>query len=297
MAKTTSIEWADATWNPWWGCSHVSPGCVNCYAETWAKRTGLNVWGAKGERRTFGDKHWAEPLAWNVAAKKAGERRRVFCASMADVFEDHPALPAEREKLWSLIEATPWLDWLLLTKRIENVEAMTPWQGMWPDNVWIGTSIENQEWADKRIPILLEIPAVIRFLSCEPLIGEVDLRRPGWLLPQANVCQYRGGNVETDRALADVLRAAGKHLGARYVDWVIVGGESGHGARRMDPMWARRILGQCGLAGVPVLFKQAGSVLAREWRLTDAKGGDVTELPPDFQVREWPDPLGQAALL
>src|SRR5207302_1553673 len=153
---------------------------VHCYAEAWAKRTGHRVWGAHGQRRTFGEPHWAEPLAWNAAARRAGERRRVFCASMADVFEDHPALSAERAKLWALIRATPWLDWQLLTKRVENVLGMTPetWSGPggWPGNVWIGTSVESRQWANKRIPVLLQIPARVRFLSCEPLLERVDLR-------------------------------------------------------------------------------------------------------------------------
>ena len=175
--KSTKISWCHHTFNLAWGCSHVSPGCSRCYAEVWAKRTGHDVWGARGERRTFGAKHWAEPLAWNAAARHAGQRRRVFCASMADVFEDHPALPPERAKLWPLVEATPWLDWLLLTKRIENVAGMLPWGDSWPGNVWIGTSVENQEWAEKRIPVLLHLPAIVRFVSCEPLIGPVDLRK------------------------------------------------------------------------------------------------------------------------
>lgn len=286
MGKDTNIAWCHHTFNPWWGCSHVSPGCVNCYAETWAKRVGEDVWGAKGERRTFSEKHWREPLAWNAAAQRAGERRRVFCASMADVFEDHPALAAERAKLWPLIETTPWLDWLLLTKRIENVSGMVPWGDNWPENVWIGTSVENQEWADKRIPILLRLPAIIRFLSCEPLIGAVDLRklraRNGALIDclAGDVIDPKDGTVY----------AAAPHP----VDWVICGGESGHGARRMDPESARSLRDQCRDARVPFLFKQTGAVLAREWGLKDAKGEDMAEWPVDLQIREWPDPLGVA---
>lgn len=283
MGEGTTIAWCDHTFNPWWGCANVSPGCVNCYAHTWAKRTGFDLWGAKGERRTFPEKHWREPLAWNAAAQRAGERRRVFCASMADVFEDHPALPPERAKLWPLIEATPWLDWLLLTKRIENVSGMVPWswgQRGFPENVWIGTSVENQEWADRRIPILLELPAIVRFLSCEPLIGPVDLGHflePGY--------ETQGGDwVETPS-----------------VDWVICGGESGGHARRMAPEWARSLRDQCRprdlpyrFDGVPFLMKQTGAVLAREWKLRDAKGEDMAEWPPDLQIRQWPDPLGAA---
>jgi protein gp37 len=280
VGEGTTIAWCDHTFNPWWGCTNVSLGCVNCYAHTWSKRTGFDLWGAKGDRRTFSEKHWREPLAWNAAAQRAGERRRVFCASMADVFEDHPALPPERAKLWPLIEATPWLDWLLLTKRIENVSGMVPWGDNWPENVWMGTSVENQEWADRRIPILLDLPATVRFLSCEPLIGPVDLGHflePGY--------ETQGGDwTETPS-----------------VDWVIAGGESGGHARRMAPEWARSLRDQCRprdlpyrFDGVPFLFKQTGAVLAREWKLLDAKGEDMAEWPVDLQIRQWPDPLGAA---
>lgn len=280
MGEGTTIAWCDHTFNPWWGCANVSPGCVNCYAHTWAKRIGFDLWGAKGDRRTFPEKHWREPLAWNAAAQRAGECRRVFCASMADVFEDHPALPPERAKLWPLIEATPWLDWLLLTKRIENVSGMVPWGDNWPENVWIGTSVENQEWADLRIPILLELPAIVRFLSCEPLIGPVDLGHflePGY--------ETQGGDWTEMPS----------------VDWVICGGESGGHARRMAPEWARSLRDQCRprdlpyrFEGVPFLFKQTGAILAREWKLRDAKGEDMAEWPVDLQIRQWPDPLGAA---
>lgn len=243
MGQDSKIEWTHHTFNPWWGCVRVSPGCEHCYAETFAKRVGLNVWGpAKTtERRLFGEKHWAEPLKWNKQAGQAGERRRVFCASMADVFEEHPQIETERWRLWDLIEETPALDWLLLTKRPENIIANTarwaPWGpiGKWPDNIWIGTTVENQEQAEKRIPILLNVPARVRFLSCEPLLGPVDLdqaarhpdgtRRPNWGLG---------------------------------IHWVICGGESGHGARPMNPEWARSLRDQCQAAGVAYHFKQWG---------------------------------------
>jgi protein gp37 len=287
MGEATTIAWCHHTFNPWWGCFHVSPGCAHCYAEAWARRTGHPVWGAHGERRSFGEKHWSEPLAWNAAARHAGERRRVFCASMADVFEDHPALPAERARLWALIDATAWLDWQLLTKRDENVLGMTaevwPEPGDWPGNVWIGTSVESQEWANRRIPVLLRIPAKVRFLSCEPLLERVDLHR-----------------IEaSDGALIDCLEGAASnprdgvvHAAAPHcVDWVIAGGESGPHARRMDPEWARSIRDDCAAAGVPFLFKQTGSVLAKEWGLQDSKGEDPRELPADLRVRQWPTPL------
>lgn len=275
MGKDTSISWTHHTFNPWWGCEKVSPACAHCYAETFAKRIGHAkdspsgkppLWGAGSERRLFGDKHWNEPLKWNREAAAAGERRRVFCASMADVFEDRADLVPHRARLFELIRRTPNLDWLLLTKRPENVpqhfesalkwlytlnkphsvnpaahhawhDAMNLLEG-WttnsaPENVWIGTTVENQEMAEKRIPALLAIPAKVRFLSCEPLLGPVDL---------AYTC-FNGAD------------SFGTMPG---IHWVICGGESGHHARPMHPDWARSLRSQCAAAGVPFHFKQWG---------------------------------------
>lgn len=228
MGENSKIEWTHHTFNPWWGCVKVSPGCQHCYAETFSKRTGHQVWGVNAERRTFGDKHWKEPLKWDAEAKESGERRRVFCASMADVFEGREDLSPHRWRLFNLIEATPNLDWLLLTKRPENMLKLLPtnWLIDPRPNVWLGTTVENQEQAGKRIPELLTVPAVVRFLSCEPLLGPIDLK---WDKP---------------------MRVG--------IDWVIVGGESGGGARPMHPNWARELRDQCVLAEVPFLFKQWG---------------------------------------
>ena len=125
MAEKTGISWTHHTFNPWWGCTKVSPGCKNCYAETFASRYGFDVWGPGKARRTFSLAHWEEPLKWNRDAELAGERRRVFCASMADVFEaEAPA--GELARLWALIRLTPWLDWLLLTKRAERIAESLP---------------------------------------------------------------------------------------------------------------------------------------------------------------------------
>lgn len=223
MGQKSAIEWTDHTFNPWWGCTKVSPGCVNCYAETFSNRYKYDVFGPRKSRRTFGEGYWQEPIKWNRQAAQLGERKRVFCASMADVFEHNPRIEAEREKLWSLIEETPMLDWLLLTKRPENMRRFAPWENEWPRNVWAMTSVENQELAQKRIPILLEVPAVVRGLSVEPLIGPVDLEP--WL---------------------------------ENIQWVIVGGESGQGARQMKPDWVRNLRDQCTTAGVPFFFKQWG---------------------------------------
>ena len=210
----------------------VSEGCANCYAETFAKRTGHNIWGpaATTQRRTFGDKHWQEPLKWHADAVKAGERRRVFCASMADVFEQRPDLVEPRQRLFDLIAATPMLDWLLLTKRIHLVRKMLPKGYELPAHVWIGTTVENDEYARKRLKYLLELESPsVRFVSCEPLLG----------LP--NLEPYLKRNARGIR-----------------VDWVIAGGESGHGSRPMDPAWPEALQKQCAAAAVPFHFKQWG---------------------------------------
>lgn len=227
MGETTAIAWTDHTFNPWWGCVNVSPGCDNCYAETFAKRTGHNVWG-DSERRFFGAKHWDEPLTWNRKAREDGERGLVFCASMADVFEMNHALDAERDHLFDLIDATPHLIWQLLTKRPENVLRLAPerWLANWPAHVWLGTTAEDQIRAAIRIPRLLAVPGVaVRFLSCEPLIDEVSIA--SWL--------PTGG-----------------------IGWVIVGGESGPGHRVLNLDHARRLRAECEFHGVPFFFKQVG---------------------------------------
>ena len=262
MGENSKIEWTHHAFNPWWGCVKVSEGCQNCYAETFAKRTGHAIWGpaATTQRRTFGDKHWAEPLKWNADALQAGERRRVFCSSMADVFEDHPQLLTERVRLWKLIDQTPALDWLLLTKRPENITEMVPcsWAADgYPLNVWIGTSVENQAAADKRIPVLATIPAEVRFLSCEPLLGPVDLTP--WM-----------GEREWTQVATGVRTRQGP-----LVDWVIVGGESGPRSRPMHPDWARSLRDQCQAAGVAYHFKQWGGVRKHETgRILDGRTWD-----------------------
>lgn len=306
MGADSEIAWTNHTFNPWWGCTKVSPGCDNCYAETFAKRVGQRVWGADAPRRFFGDKHWNEPLKWNAAAAKAGVRARVFCASMADVFEGRPEDQPHRLRLWALIRATPHLDWLLLTKRPGailpllhgdiaaiaevaftqvDLEALT-WLRSWtngrpPANVWMGTTVENQASAYVRVDRLREVPAALRFLSVEPLLEHVTLGLDG-------------------------------------IDWVIVGGESGPGARPFDIAWARDIVAQCKRAGVACFVKQLGarpqmsSSMSRsssgttrdgskfsfrvveasfegDLALKDRKGGDMSEWPADLRVREFPE--------
>lgn len=252
MSENTKIEWTDHTFNPWWGCTKVSPGCDHCYAETLDHRTGGAHWGAGAERRRTGVKNWNDPVRWNAKADaflaEHGRRQRVFCASMADVFDNQ--VPDQwREDLFELILATPNLDWLLLTKRIGNVGNMLPvpfdFDKHYP-NVWLGATIVDQEEANRDIPKLLAVSAAKCFLSMEPLLGPVNLTR----LPVG------GGWYDVLGGWRDV-----KHWFPGFenqIDWVIVGGESGPGARPMHPDWARSLRDQCASAGVPFLFKQWG---------------------------------------
>jgi len=291
--ENSKIGWTDHTFNPWRGCTKVSPGCANCYAETMSHRNPktLGVWGPQGTRVVASEAAWKEPLKWNEKAKAAGERHRVFCASMADVFEDwgwrilnhdgdvmrynllsgdwgvwpgpateHDFLVMQniRARLFKLIDATPHLDWLLLTKRPENVLRMMPqfecnqcgpnrkgWKidqgnsgpvcprcngypfGSLRNNVWIGCSVENQQMADERIPHLLKIPAKVRFLSCEPLLGPLNLE------PYLQYPPMTEGYKMTFTCQE-----------WRGIDWVIVGGESGGKACPFHLQWAREIRDQ-----------------------------------------------------
>lgn len=275
--KDSKISWTDHTFNPWWGCVKVSPGCEHCYAETFSKRTGHHIWGpAKTTpRRLFGDKHWAEPIKWNRQAAAVGERQRVFCASMADVFEDHSDVVDARDRLFALIDRTPHLDWLLLTKRPENIRHLWPfgWYGeefTWP-NVWIGTSVENQAAAEQRIPALLEVPAAIRFLSCEPLLEPVNLQAwfrwcPSCGAPRRDASAMRCGFCE---AYPQVLNT---------IHWVIAGGESGPHARPMDLGWARSLRDQCQAAGTAFFMKQASG----------PRAGLYDQLPEDLKLQQVP---------
>lgn len=256
MGKDSSIEWTHHTFNSWWGCQKVSPGCEHCYAETLSSRFGHGVWGpAKTTpRREFGEKHWAEPLAWNAAAAAAGERRRVFCASMADVFEDHPQLDYWRMRLWDLIEATPHLDWLLLTKRPENIRGMLPalWVHDPMPNIWFGTSCEDQRRADERTSELLKVPAKIRFLSCEPLLGPITLFDTSEGVLRGPAVIVSGGMTPgTPDSLPE-----GYDDSYSGIDWVITGSESGPGARPCDIAWVRSLRDQCVDTGVAFFWKQ-----------------------------------------
>ncbi len=250
----TTIEWvarilADGTIIPGYtfniviGCSKVSPACANCYAERFSKRIGLKVWGQDAPRQTLSDAYWREPLKWNKEAEQTGERRRVFCGSLCDVMEENSTVTLERKKLWPLIEATPYLDWLLLTKRPENFLEFTPaswYRKGWPSNVWALTTVESQPYAGPRISALLSVPAVILGLSCEPLLGRLSLTDVSdWPDPAS----FWGKTI----------------LGEGGINVVIAGGESGHHARPSDPDHFRSLRDQCVSAGVNFFFKQWGA--------------------------------------
>lgn len=237
MGENSRIEWTDHTFNPWIGCQKVSPGCDHCYAETqnaFRKWNG-GTWGPHAPRKRTSETNWRKPLQW---AKEAnGTRPRVFCASLAD-WLDNKAPQSWREDLGDLIRATPELDWLLLTKRPENYERLAPWPTP-PANIWLGVTAENQEQATRRGRVLRGIPAAVRFLSCEPLLSEIQF--------------------EPETMLA--------------LDWIIVGGESGPGARMMQTWWAEHIRDQCNAAGVYFFMKQ----MTRK-----------APIPPHLLVREFP---------
>lgn len=299
MGATTTIPWCDHTFNGWRGCVQVSPGCEHCYAEALSHRnpTIFGKWGKAGTRVVAADSTWCQPHAWDGAAKLAGERRRVFSASLSDWLEDWdgplvdaqgrslrtwcgewpwiavtPASPlregqrlvtlrdARARLLWT-IAMTPHLDWLLLTKRPERwatalsqaprtpgCDGMIRWWlvGELPDNVWVGASVEDQRRADERIPALQAIPAKVRFLSIEPILGPVDL-----LSQDKNYATF---NVWERKA----------------IDWVIVGGESGPRHRPCEVEWITDVVKQCRRACVPVFVKQdSGLKPERQGRIPD----------------------------
>jgi len=312
MGANTLIQWASHTFNPWRGCTKVATGCQNCYAESQSKRNSkvLGIWGPNGTRVVASEDMWSQPKKWNSDAERDGVRRRVFCASLADVFEDwngqmvdsagrrltanawYPSLGRGaydeltmshvRERLGELIRDTEWLDWLVLTKRPENIPRMfedhmfgIPVDGrkIKIPNLWLGTSIACQEDADRNVSPLLKCRdlAPVLWLSVEPLVERVMLHP--W--------------IEDDTF---------HHAQGVDTDWVVVGGESGPNARPCNVEWIRSVVEQCQDTGVPVFVKQLGSQptepdgagFVRHVMLRDKKGGDPSEWPKDLRVREFP---------
>lgn len=222
MGEQTGISWCHHTFNIVIGCAKVSEACQFCYAEAMSKRMGLKVWGANAERKILSDAYWRQPYKWNRMAEVVGERRRVFCSSMADVFEDHPTVAEQRLRLWPVIEATPMLDWLLLTKRPENIGFFIPENGL-PKNVWLMTTIEKPEYL-WRADYIKSIPATVHGLSMEPLLADFP-----------TFSEHCDG-----------------------IDWVIVGGESGAKHRPIDLDHVRRLRDECTSRGIAFHFKQVG---------------------------------------
>lgn len=356
MAEITKIQWTDHTFNPWIGCTKVHTGCLNCYAEAdMDKRRGRAKWGPEGSRSLTTAAYWNEPekwarqsrnryASWMLACAESRsefdwvepfQRPRVFCASLADVFEDwagevldhercaHYTYDSDvrkvvtskeasgfdmdqyhyttmndcRKRLFGVIDHTPELDWLLLTKRPENIRRMmTPYtfhacqtgdcphdstkdcdkNQSYRGNVWLGTSVSDQATADKAVPELLKCRdlAPVLFLSVEPLVGPVDLSE--WMYT-IRVEHNGDGDTQEVPCKPDI-------------DWVIVGGESGPNARPCNPTWAKDIVDQCRKAGVACFVKQlGGNVLDFSGSIKDKKGGNPSEWPAELRVREWPE--------
>lgn len=251
MAENSKISWTDDTFNPWWGCKRVGPGCDNCYAAALDKRTGGNYWDGESIPRRTSEQNWSKPKKWNREAMLADKRRKVFCASMADVFDNR--VPDEwRRDLWSLIRETPWLDWIIVTKRIGNVKRMLPenWYSGWP-NVWLLITVVTQKEADRDIPKLMSTPAKVHGLSVEPQIEEI-------ILPE------------------------------RRLDWVICGAESGHNRRPFNLDWARRLRDQTLKHGGAFFLKQIpGDTHKGVIETPELDGRRWVEFPETFaEVRE-----------
>ena len=352
MGQLTKIEWCDHSWSPWRGCTKVSPGCANCYAETLSKRNPavLGQWG-KGKPRVLA-KNWHEPVRWNKAA--AEDLRCLVCGattfdgqvntdgycskceldahphhqtvfpSLCDWLDDE--VPVEwLAKFLQLIHATPNIIWMTLTKRPENWKARMmavlhaipdnedeeslpewiDWLQDWvcsdtpPANVWVGTSVEDQIRADERIPELLRIPAAGLFLSLEPLLGDVRLN-----CYKCGTTESEGGMTLFGNALNGFQATSGySGVTGPKVDWVIIGGESGPGARPCNVEWIRSLVRQCLVSKAPVFVKQLGGNVEQDWggaaihppmfsvKLKHPKGGDPAEWPEDLRVREFPEGL------
>ncbi len=265
MGEVTKISWTNHTFSPWIGCSKISPGCKFCYAEAENKRYGRrNLWGPDSTRQQTSEAYWRQPLKWNAAAEKDGERRRVFCGSWCDVMEAGSYLDGIRKDLYELIPRTPWLDWLMLTKRPENFGPLLPstWMDNPPANVWLMTTVESSDFLF-RTDFLKAFPAVVHGLSIEPLLGPMP--------------------------------TLGEHLDG--IDLVIVGGESGPNARPCDVAWIRSIVQQCAAAKVACWVKQLGEMAVDQlgpmrgamFPATDRKGSLLESLPSDLRVRQMPE--------
>jgi protein gp37 len=267
--ENSKIAWTDHTFNPWIGCTKVSPGCANCYAKTLDDRHQHGPdshWGPDAPPHITSDSYWRQPRKWDREAAAQGNRKRVFCASLAD-WADDEAPEGARERLWDVIRSTPHLDWLLLTKRAKSIIKYLPkdWGTVGYANVWLGVSCENREHGYTRVDILRTIPAVVRFISCEPLLEDIsDINLTG-------------------------------------IDWVIVGGESGNGSdvRGFDVAWSRGLHSACTQSGAKFFVKQMGTMPVEDGSpfpilkptpdgKDDRHGRCLVNFPADLQVQEVP---------
>ncbi len=273
MGEKTQIAWCDHTFNPWIGCTKISPGCANCYAEkSLPVKFNAIEWGKGKLRHRTSNANWKKPITWHNKAVKSGVRKRVFCASLADVFD--PEIDQKwRDDLWALIEQCDGLDWQLLTKRLNNLNIdemlnMLPmkWRVFgFPEHVWLGHSVCTQSEADRIIPMMVEFSARVRFLSIEPLLEKIDL-------------------VKSIGDLEECFH------------WVIIGGESGEKARNIYFEWIENLLADCSYLKIASFVKQLGSNLESNRMqypytintITDRKGGDITEWPANLAVRQFP---------
>lgn len=256
MGKDTKISWCDASFNPWIGCTKVHEGCKFCYAEELMDNRYHTVeWGATGTRKKT--KTWKEPVKWNKEAEKLGVKYKVFCASLADIFEDRNDLTPWRKELFKLIDDTPNLNWQILTKRPENIRKM--WEGGYRNNIWRGTSPCNQTTFDTSVIPLIQTNDLspIAFLSFEPLIGPVTITE----------CLIN------------------------HIHWAIIGGESGDKARECKLEWIEDLKNQCIVAGIPVFVKQLGSNPTKQgnlYKTSDRKGDIQEEFPISLIIRQFP---------
>lgn len=335
----TSIQWTDKTWNPVRGCSVISPGCVNCYAMKQAHRfsgvgrpyEGLTKQTKAGPQWTgkvsLAERQLTDPLRWK-------KPQRVFVNSMSDLF--HESMPDEwMDKVFAVMAMTPQHTYQILTKRASrmleymqrrervllptgcnclchDVDGDTNIEGgcehceakhIWPlPNVWLGVSVENQKYADERIPLLLQTPAAMRFISAEPLLGPVNLDQ--FSCGECLKGHHRNASTKAMKAMSPCCGHCDEHADPEHIywlgqspstraslphlDWVIVGGESGNGARPFDVAWARSIIEQCAAAKVACFVKQLGALHNSETKTSDRKGGVIAEFPLDLQVREFP---------
>lgn len=335
MSAATSIQWTDRTWNPVRGCSVVSPGCVNCYAMKQAHRfSGVGKPYQGLTKQTSAGPQWTGAVRGVIPALNAPLRwkkpARIFVNSMSDLF--HEAVSDEWiDQVFAVMALCPQHTFQILTKRADRMraymvaldrairiptETFPRWKSeaesilqkrgdinsvvthQWPlPNVWLGVSVENQKYADERVPMLLQAPAAVRFISAEPLLGPVELTynrmcgAMGWGPPAP---------PRRDKPATEDPSQLRWVLGAKAISWVIVGGESGNCARMLDTTFARSIVKQCAAAGVACFVKQLGAKPEEPspgaWNtahrqpmvLRDRKGGDMAEWPADLRVRQFP---------